>query len=201
MCVIKISFAQLCWFHESKVEWNTTYCGNRMGYKKPFILPKVASTCNIPNHTPIYSISLFWSIAVNHHLCSLNMLTNGSPPKPANMAHHGGLFHQQNSFSLLGVSGSVWDLSDQIPRVVNPRVYWANAVAFRWTWEHLGAPTTSLGARRITVEQSGINIKGMLLVNQEIVATTYPTTIFKPHEFSWYSHLCIYGSISLPLYT
>jgi hypothetical protein len=53
----------------------------------------------------------------------------------------------------------------------NPRVYWTDAVAFRCTWEHLGAPVTRLGALttsmgapatnlgmpRMTVEQSGKN--------------------------------------------
>jgi len=28
----------------------------------------------------------------------------------------------------------------------NPRVYWTDAVVLRCTWEHLGAPVTSLGA-------------------------------------------------------
>jgi len=66
-----------------------------MGYKKPFIPPKVTATCNILNHTLIYSISLLASIVVYHHLCSKNMSTNGSPPKRANMAHLGGLFGKQ----------------------------------------------------------------------------------------------------------
>jgi hypothetical protein len=118
MCQIKVSFAQSGWFHESKVEWNTIDCGNTMGYKRPVNLPKGTSRCNILNHTPIYSISLLRSIVIYHHLCSLNMLMNGHPPKTENMAHHGGLFHQQNLIWSLGVSGGVWELSDQIPRVV-----------------------------------------------------------------------------------
>jgi len=42
---------------------------------------------------------------------------------------------------------------------------------------------------------------GMLLVRLEIIATTYRSTIFKTYAFSLYSHLCIYVSISLPIYT
>jgi len=63
---------------------------------------------------------------------------------------------------------------------------------------HLGAPATTLGAPRITVEQSGKNIffgntaGGARL---ETIATTYCSTIFKTHVFSLYSHLCIYVSI------
>jgi len=57
----------------------------------------------------------------------------------------------------------------------------------------LGAPATSLGAPQITVEQSGRNIMlfGTLLVNLEIIATTYRETIFKSQVFSLYSHQCI----------
>jgi len=67
----------------------------------------------------------------------------------------------------------------------------------------LGEPETSLGAPRITVEQSGNTTSslGMLLVHLEIIATTYCSMIFKTHEFSLYSHLCIYVSIWLPIYT
>ena len=68
----------------------------------------------------------------------------------------------------LGVSESCWT---RIPGWSNPRVYWTDPVAFKSTWEHLGAlatrlgapttsleaPVTSLGAARITVEQSGRN--------------------------------------------
>ena len=43
----------------------------------------------------------------------------------------------------LGVSESC---RTRIPGWSNPRVYWTNAVAIRCTWEHLGAPATSLGA-------------------------------------------------------
>ena len=42
---------------------------------------------------------------------------------------------------------------------------------------------------------------GMLLVRLEIIATTYRSTIFKTYAFSLYSHLCIYVSIQLPIYT
>jgi len=75
-----------------------------MGYKKPFILPKVTATCNIVNHTLIHSVSFLASIVVYHHVCSQNMSTNGSPPKTANMACSGGRFstqqrHEDNSES------------------------------------------------------------------------------------------------------
>jgi len=66
-----------------------------MGYKKPFIPPKVSATCNILNHTPIHSTSHHSSIVVYHHLGSQNMLTKGSPPKTENMAPPGGLFGLQ----------------------------------------------------------------------------------------------------------
>jgi len=33
----------------------------------------------------------------------------------------------------------------RIPGWSNPRVYWTDAVAFRCTWEHLGALAISLG--------------------------------------------------------
>jgi len=52
----------------------------------------------------------------------------------------------------LGVSESS---RTRIPGLTNPRVFWTDAVAFRCTWKHLGAPTTSLGAHQITVEESG----------------------------------------------
>ena len=68
---------------------------------------------------------------------------------------------------------------------------------FKCTWEHLGAP-------RITVEQSGKTTSSSLrtlLVRLEIIATTNRSTIFKTHVFSLYSHLCIYVSIQLPIYT
>jgi len=38
-------------------------------------------------------------------------------------------------------------------------------------------------------------------VRLEIIATTYHSTIVKTHVFSLYSHLCIYVSIKLPIYT
>jgi len=66
-----------------------------MGYKKPFVPPKVTATCNILNHTLIYSISFLTSIVVYHHLCSQKMSTNGSPLKTANMARPDGLFSTQ----------------------------------------------------------------------------------------------------------
>ena len=59
---------------------------------------------------------------------------------------------------------------------------------------HLGALWTSLEAPRITVEQAGQKTfsLGTLLVHQEIIATTYHSTILETHVFSLYSHLCIY---------
>jgi len=89
--------------------------------------------------------------------------------------------------------------------------------AQRQAWKHLGAPATNvgapatnlgapascLGAPRITVEQSGKNniFFGNAAVRLEIIATTYRSTIVKTHVFSLYSHLCIYVSIKLPIYT
>jgi len=61
-----------------------------MGYKKPFILPKVTTTCNILNHTLIYSTSLCAPIVVYNHLCSQNMSMMRSPLKSANMTPPGG---------------------------------------------------------------------------------------------------------------
>jgi len=63
-----------------------------MGYKKPIIPPKVTATCNILNHTLIYSTSHCTSIVVYHHVCSENVSTKGSPPKTANMAPPGSQF-------------------------------------------------------------------------------------------------------------
>ena len=92
MGVIRVSFSQPGWFDGSKAERNTTGLDNRMGYKKPFIPPKVTATCNTLNHTAIYSISLLASIVGYHHLYSQIMSTNGATPKSANMALLGGLF-------------------------------------------------------------------------------------------------------------
>jgi len=41
----------------------------------------------------------------------------------------------------------------------------------------------------------------MLRVHLENIATTYRSTIFKTYAFSLYSHVCIYVSIQLPIYT
>jgi len=41
----------------------------------------------------------------------------------------------------------------------------------------------------------------MLLVRLEVIATIYRSTIFKIHVFSLYSHVCIYESIKLSIYT
>ena len=62
----------------------------------------------------------------------------------------------------LGIFGSC---RTRIQGWSNPRVDWTDAVAFSCPWEYLGppvtnlvAPTTILGAHRITVVQSGKNI-------------------------------------------
>jgi hypothetical protein len=62
----------------------------------------------------------------------------------------------------------------------------------RQPWEHLESQKSSVG------KTSSL---GMLLVRLDIIATTYRSTIFKTHIFSLYCHLCIYVSISLPIYT
>jgi len=61
MSVIKISFSQPGWLHGSNVRRNTTDRNNTMEYTMPFIPLKVTASCNILNHTPIYSISLLTS--------------------------------------------------------------------------------------------------------------------------------------------
>ena len=71
----------------------------------------------------------------------------------------------------------------------------------------LGAPVTRLEAPRITLEQSGKNIffgnaagaPGIRQVRQEIIVTTYRSTIVKTHVFRLYSHLCI--NVSMYLYS
>ena len=67
-----------------------------MGYKKPFLPPKVTATCNILNHTLIYSTSHRASIIVYHQLCSQTMSTKESPPKTVIMAPLRGLFGLKN---------------------------------------------------------------------------------------------------------
>jgi len=42
--------------------------------------------------------------------------------------------------------------------VISLETPWSAGENFGCTWEHLGVPATSLGAPRITVEQSGKNI-------------------------------------------
>jgi len=65
---------------------------------------------------------------------------------------------------------------------------------FGCTWEHLDAPTTSLGAPRITVEHSGKN--NLFFGNAAGAPGNHSyyhhSTIIKTHVFSLYSHLCIY---------
>ena len=97
----------------------------------------------------------------------------------------------------LGVSESC---RTRIPGWSNPRVYWTDAVAFRCTWEHLGAPATFLGAPRITVEQSGKNNIFFGTAAGAPGNHSYYLS-FKTNVFSLYSHLCIYVSIWLPIYT
>ena len=74
---------------------DTTAHDNRMGYKTPIIPPKVTATCNILNHTPIYSTSHYASGVVYHDCFSLTMSMKGSTPQSANMAPLGGLFGSQ----------------------------------------------------------------------------------------------------------
>jgi len=75
-----------------------------------------------------------------------------------------------------------------IPGWSNSRVYWTDAVAFKYTRDYPGVPATSLGGILSFLET--------LLVYLEIIATTYHSTIFKTHVFSIYSHLYIYVSVS-----
>ena len=95
MCVIKVSFSPPVWFHGSKVEWNTTDCEYRMGYKKPCIPLKITATYTILNHSLINSISHLAAIVVYHHLCSQNMSMNGYALKTAYKAPRGGQFGMQ----------------------------------------------------------------------------------------------------------
>jgi len=106
--------------------------------------------------------------------------------------------------------------------VISLRTHQSTGENFGCTWEHLGGPatslggpatslaalttslgalrtshgppTTNLGAPRITVKHLGklTSSLGPLLVQLEIIATTYRSTIFKTHVFSLYSHLSVY---------
>jgi len=98
----------------------------------------------------------------------------------------------------------------RIPGWSNLRVDWTEAVAFRCTWEHLGVPTTSLGAPatslgapRISVEQSGRNNASFGNATGAPAYRSYyfRSTILRIHVFNLYSHLCIYVSIQLAIYT
>jgi hypothetical protein len=51
-------------------------------------------------------------------------------------------------------------------------------------WENLESQQSGLGKTTSAL--------GMLLVSQEIIATTYRSTIAKSHLSGLYSHLCIY---------
>lgn len=92
------------------------------------------------------------------------------------------------------------------------RVVWTNALAVRCTYEHLGAPTTILGA-----PESGSDIAweyhesqqsilvtifsfGTLLGCKEIIATTYHSTMFKTLVISLYTPLHTYTSRNLYSY-
>ena len=71
-------------------------------------------------------------------------------------------------------------------------------VNFGCTLEHLGAPATlweHLESRYSSLGQT--SSLGTLLVDLEIIATTYRPTIFKTHVFSLDSHLCIYIATNL----
>jgi len=73
----------------------------------------------------------------------------------------------------------------------------------RQAWEHLGVPGIILGALRITVEQSGKN--NIFFGNAAGAPGNHSYYLsfnnFKTHVLSLYSHLCIYVSIYLPIYT
>jgi len=66
-----------------------------MGYKKPFIPPKVTATWNICNHTLIFSTLHFVSIVLYHNTCSQSMWPKGCPPKTAIIAPPGGRYGLQ----------------------------------------------------------------------------------------------------------
>jgi len=89
-----------------------------------FIPPKVTSTCNILNHTPIDCISHLALIVFYYHLCSRRMLKNGSPSMGANMAPQGGLFRTQqrrddNSESSDTSSQTATDKDNQLGKHMN----------------------------------------------------------------------------------
>jgi len=78
---------------------------------QPFIPPKVTTTCNILNITPIYSTSPLEYIVVYHQRCWLSMLTKGSPLRTVKWPPLCGLFgsqpcHDNNSGSCDNSSGS-----------------------------------------------------------------------------------------------
>jgi len=60
----------------------------------------------------------------------------------------------------------------------------SNLEPWRQSREHPESLYSSLGTTTSSL--------GMLLVGPEIITTTYYSTIFKTHVFSWYSHLCMY---------
>jgi len=95
MCVIIVSFSQPDWVYGLKVYWKTPDCGNRMGYKKPLLPPKITAACTILNHTRINSISYFLSIGADGSFSSQNRSTTGTSLNTANVTPHGRPFGWQ----------------------------------------------------------------------------------------------------------
>jgi len=96
----------------------------------------LADACGAGKHRPYFACMIYCS----PHWQSSDFESTG--------------LHQQNVFWSLGVSGSC---RTRILGWLNPRVHLTDAVRFRCTWEHMGAPVTTLGAPRITVEQTQKN--------------------------------------------
>ena len=70
----------------------------------------------------------------------------------------------------------------------------------RQTWVHRRQVWVHLDSQWSSLRETSSSL-GTLLVRLEIIATTYHSTIVKTHVFSLYSHLCIFVSIELPIYT
>jgi len=126
--------------------------------------------------------------------------------------------HQHNVIMSLGASGSVWELSDQNPRVVKSQrcldqcsglqvrmgACWSagdnpgsadNRPGSTWecrqqAWAHLESQWSRLG-KTFSL--------GMQLVHQEFIGTTSRSMILKPPAFSLYSPLHI--DVSMNLYS
>jgi len=112
------------------------------------------------------------------------MGANGSQWEPmgANGSQWEPMGANESQWEPMGTFGNQWEpmgVSDscrtRTPGWSNPSVSWTDVVAFGYTREHLGAPTTSLWAHWITVEQSGkaSSSLGTLLVRLEIIATSW----------------------------